>query len=686
MMLSNDLNRKRIALAAIALCLPLNSANALSILPDADIPVPVFREDALRETNQAVLREIERDATAGDFELLKAGLSGLKRGDLTAALRARDLLPEASLDHQTMSWAIALGGGASSSAELLHAIDELEGWPGMITLQIHLERALFNEDAPADFVIDALQGKEPRTQQGVFVLVRALLATGKKAEAAATVGAYWRHERLEAKDEAGFLREFDGLLTQADHRARMEQMLHYDRVSAAQRIAERAGASELAEAWGAVIRREGWAKTLLQKVPEAQRGAGYVFAQARRLRWARQYEAAAEAMLEAPADTGAYVDPDAWWTERRVLSRELIDIGKPKLAYKIAAAHVGGSPVAATDAAFHAGWYALRHLDDPRKATAHFQAIVDLAEGPISLSRGYYWLGRAAEAGAVGDAQALFEKAALYSTTFYGQLAAARIGSELTAASYPEPSAEERSRFAERGAVRAIQRIEAAGYSDRADVLYRSLAEELDSPGELALLSAMAEKRSDHNLALRVGKIAAARGINVGALAHPIGVIPPSADISAAGEALAYAVARQESEFNVSAVSPAGARGLLQLLPRTARSMARRAGLRYSAGRLTSDPAYNATLGAAFLGDQLSRFDGSYVLTLAGYNAGPARAQDWMKRYGDPRGTDIDTVVDWIERIPFTETRNYVQRVMESFQVYKMRLSGRLTISDDLIR
>jgi soluble lytic murein transglycosylase len=683
---SNHPIRKRIALAAIALCLPLTSANALSILPDADIPVPVFREDALRETNPAVLREIERDATAGDFELLKAGLSGLKRGDLTAALRSHDSLPEGSLDHQTMSWAIALGGGAKSSAELLHAIAELEGWPGMITLQIYLERALYNEEAPADFVIDALQGKEPRTQQGVFVLARALLATGKKAEAAAIVSAYWRQERLEAKDEADFLREFSELLTQADHRARMEQMLHYDRVSSAQRVAKRAEASELAEAWGAVIRREGRAKALLQKVPEAQRGAGYVFAQARRLRWARQYEAAADAILEAPADAAFYVDPDAWWTERRVLSRELIDIGKPELAYKVAAAHVGGSPVAATDAAFHAGWYALRHLDDPQKATAHFQAIVDLAEGPISLSRGYYWLGRAAEAGAVGDARALFDKAALYSTSFYGQLAAARIGSELAAAAYPEPSAEERSRFAERGAVRAIERIEAAGYPDRADVLYRSLAEELDSPGELALLSAKAEKRSDHNLALRVGKIAAARGINVGALAHPVGVIPPSADISAAGEALAYAVARQESEFNVSAVSPAGARGLLQLLPRTARSMARRAGLRYSAGRLTSDPGYNATLGAAFLGDQLSRFDGSYVLTLAGYNAGPARAQDWMKRYGDPRGTDIDTVVDWIERIPFTETRNYVQRVMESFQVYKMRLSGRLTISDDLIR
>jgi soluble lytic murein transglycosylase len=149
--------------------------------------------------------------------------------------------------------------------------------------------------------------------------------------------------------------------------------------------------------------------------------------------------------------------------------------------------------------------------------------------------------------------------------------------------------------------------------------------------------------------------------------------------------ALAYAVARQESEFNVGAVSGAGARGLLQLLPGTAKDVARKTGLPFSQARLTTDPAYNATLGAAFLAEQLGRFDGSYVLTFAGYNAGPRRAREWVKRYGDPRGKDIDAVVDWIERIPFTETRAYVQRVMENYQVYKMRLSGQADIARDLI-
>src|SRR5690606_30829968 len=168
--------------------------------------------------------------------------------------------------------------------------------------------------------------------------------------------------------------------------------------------------------------------------------------------------------------------------------------------------------------------------------------------------------------------------------------------------------------------------------------------QDLTSVGELALLAVMAEQKRDHFLALRIGKWAAARGLNVDALAHPVGAIPSTANISGAGKALAYAIARQESEFNIAARSGVGALGLLQLMPGTARDMARKAGLSYSAGRLTTDAAYNATLGSHYLDEQLSRFSGSYILTFAGYNAGPRRAQEWVDRYGDPRGKNIDAV------------------------------------------
>ena len=232
--------------------------------------------------------------------------------------------------------------------------------------------------------------------------------------------------------------------------------------------------------------------------------------------------------------------------------------------------------------------------------------------------------------------------------------------------------------------MQAIARLQAAGHGWRADSLYRALAGELMSPGELALLAADAEKGGNHQLSLQIGKIAFGRGIDVAALAFPIGVIPDGANISGSGKALAYAIARQESAFNPAAVSPANAQGLLQLMPGTAEGVARRYGLAYSKARLTTDAAYNATLGAHYLGEQISEFGGSYVLTFIAYNAGPRRVPQWIARYGDPRGKPIDEVVDWIERIPFSETRSYVQRVMENYQVYKTRLGQKADIVHDL--
>jgi soluble lytic murein transglycosylase len=678
--------RTCIGAATLALlCLP-STALAEVVLPRDGVPVPTFRADQSgsvplpsKAPDRAAIRDIAR---------LQSGLDALYRGDIDEARQVRERLSKTSLDHRIMSWAIALSGAkAVSSREITVAIDELSGWPGMGALRRNAERALHEERLSPETIVERFDGRQPETFEGVVALARAHMKLGDRDAAAAVLDPFWRHRRLEAKEEAVILREFGDIIPAAVHRARMEQMLHHDRVNSALRVAGRAGAKELAEAWGSVIRRERRAGKLLDAVPKDQRGAAYTFARSRHLRWSGKYREAAEVMLRAPRDAAAFVDPDAWWVERRVLSRELLDIGESETAYRVAAAHAAESPVMAADAEFHAGWYALLSgTGDPDRAASHFRKITEIADGPISLARAWYWLGRAAEAGGPGDARAHFERAAQYRTAYYGQLAAAKIGRTSVSVEYPSPSEEDRRNFEKRDAVQAIRRIEAAGHRDRAGILYRELAEELESAGELALLAAMAERRGDHFLALRVGKIAAARGLDIGALAHPVGVIPPSADVSRAGEALAYAVARQESEFNVSAVSPAGARGLLQLLPGTARDMARRAGLGYSRQRLTTDPAYNATLGAAFLGDQLGRFDGSYVLTFAGYNAGPARAQQWMKRYGDPRGKTVDAVVDWVERIPFTETRNYVQRVMENYQVYKMRLSGRIEIAEDLVK
>jgi soluble lytic murein transglycosylase len=620
-----------------------------------------------------------------DIAALRAGLDALAADDFAGARLYRMKLSD-QLDRHILTWVIAMSGEPEvTSAEIAAAMHELAHWPGAEQLKANWERALYREKPAPEAVIRAFTGGEPRTSHGVRLLARAHLATGDADKARAALSPFWRTKKLEPADEAAIIKEFGALIPAADHRLRMERMLYAERPKSAQRVASLAGAKELADAWSAVLRNDKTAGKLLDKVPEAQQSTGYLFARAKYLRRKKDFAAAAETMLKAPNDPAALVDPDEWWLERRMVSRELVDRGDLKTAYKLVSARSGETVNSLVDAEFHAGWYALRGLNDPAAAATHFANIAAVADGPLSKSRAYYWLGRAAEAGGGGDATAYYKTAARYGTAFYGQLAAARIGVKSITIDYPSPSERDLKTFGSRAAVRAIRRLEFAGYASRADVLYRELAGQLDSEGELSLLAGLAEARGDHFLALRVGKIAANRGFAIGSLSHPVGVIPASADISGAGKALAYAIARQESEFNVAAVSGAGARGLLQLLPGTAKEMALKNGLPFSKNRLTTDAAYNATLGAAFLQDQLGRFDGSYVLTFVGYNAGPGRAKEWIRKYGDPRGKTVDQVVDWIERIPFTETRNYVQRVMENYEVYRMRLSGDFDIARDLV-
>lgn len=634
----------------------------------------------------AVVAPAPGDLAATDISGLKTGLDALAARDIDGARRQRDGLPAASLDRHVLAWAIALyGGDEVPSAEIAATAEELPGWPGLTTLRRNSERAIARENPAPQVVVQAFKGSQPLTVEGTALLARAYVALGDVKAARSVLSPFWRREKLEAKDEAAIIAEFGPIIPAADHRERMERMFYADRVSSANRVAVLAGAPELAAAWSAVIRGEGNAGKLLDAVPATQRSPGYLFARAEYLRKQKKFAKAAAIVMQAPTEREALVDGDAWWVERRVLSRELMDAGDMKTAYRIVAGHAAESAANAADAEFHAGWYALRGLSDPGKAAEHFQRIAALAQGPITLSRAYYWLGRAAEAGGPGNAKDYFTRAATYGTTFYGQLAGERIGRHELNLAEPQPSAADDKAFAAREAVSAILRLQQAGYARYSGALYLDLAAQLTSPGEIALLTAMAERQGNHFLALRIAKIAAADGVDVGALSHPMGVIPDSADVTGSGKALAYAIARQESEFNVGAVSSAGALGLLQLMPATAKQLAKKAGLDFSQDRLTSDAGYNATLGAAFLSQQLDRFDGSYVLTFAGYNAGPRRAAQWVARYGDPRGKDIDTVVDWIERIPYTETRSYVQRVMENYEVYRMRISGRFDIVGDLV-
>lgn len=659
--------------------------------PDGLSPLPFVKPNAPSSqvfplATPEVTGSIIRPNTPLDVSDLKAGLDALSSRDALRAISIRNALPSTNLDRHILSWAIAISGQRDvASSEIATAQRELKGWPGTATFRANAERALLRENPPPAQVIAYFGTATPETPEGTIALAQALNATGNAVQAQKLIQQLWVNEGMDPVLEDRVMAQFPGVLSAADHKARMDFLMYRSRVSQAKRFGDLGKAQPLYTAWSAVLQRAKNAPTALNAVSGPMRDdPAYLFARIENLRHQQKYEDAAKLLAQAPKEQAKLVNPGEWWNERRIVARGLADLGDFSEAYRIVANHSATSPVDIADAEFHAGWYALRALQDPASAAKHFNALLETSNRPLSASRAYYWLGRAAEAGGPGNARAYFTKAAANPGTFYGQLAAARIGTTTINVTYPSPTDSDRQHFADREAVRAIERLEAAGYSWRADGLYRALAEQIDSPGELAILATRAEKNNNHQVSLQIGKTAFGRGIDAAALAYPIGVIPGTANISGSGMALAYAIARQESAFNPAAVSPANARGLLQLLPGTAKGVASRHGMDFTQAKLTTDAGYNATLGAHYLGEQIDSFGGSYILTFIAYNAGPKRVPEWISRYGDPRGKPIDDVVDWIERIPFPETRNYVQRVMENYQVYKTRLGQKADIVSDL--
>jgi soluble lytic murein transglycosylase len=622
---------------------------------------------------------------------LRLAVKLLENNDPGAATLAAFALPD-KVDIKIVNWLIATGGYAGvSSAAIADLQKKLADWPGQSLMRLRYEQALVREDPPPQTVIAAFPSGRPASDDGKVLLAKAYVAVGRRDDAAKLIRAFWRDENFSQSTENSLLKSLAGLLRPADHKARLDRLLYTEHTNEALRTAALLDKNQVALAKAVQLAVKGSSKAgkALDALPASvKRDTVYLYARIEGARRSGKISDAARLLASAPRDVATIVSPDTWWVERRLVSRALIEQGDAKLAYSIAANHAAESPTLQAEAEFHAGWYALEYLHDPGLARGHFAAIASLSKMPLSLSRAQYWLGRTAEA--AGDnktAQVQYANAAVFRTTFYGQLAAARLGSgPLSIAPPPAAGAATQAAFANRELVIAIRHLQSVGYDDRAALIYRHLAETLSDPGEIALLAGMAEASGNHQLALQIGKSAAVRGLPVDALAFPISAIPASAKTPSIERPVVFAIARQESAFNPGAVSGAGARGLLQLMPATAKGVAKDVGLPYSKARLTSDPGYNATLGAAHLGDLVGNFGGSYVMTFAAYNAGASRVAQWVKDHGDPRDPSVD-VVNWIELIPFTETRNYVQRVMENLQVYRARLGApALRIEADLRR
>lgn len=605
---------------------------------------------------------------------LRAGLNEMRKGDWNAALRVSGQRGSVSRDIIVWHW---LREGFGSSGDVLVFLERRPDWPGLAWLRRKSEPVFTGADP--DRVLKFYADMPPQTAEGALNYAVALKAKGRIGEAEADIVTAWRTMPMGSGLQKSYLENFATLL-KPHHAARLDRMLWDGHLVSAGQMLSLVSSDErkLAEARIALQKRQPGVDTKVSAVPKSLADApGLAFD---RFVWRDKKElddSAVDLMLARSTGPDALGEPDKWAEGRRRLARLEMRSGSAARAYDVAANHhmTPEMGYGYADLEWLAGFLALRKLNDPATAVRHFQNFLDAVKSPISKGRGGYWLGRAyAELGDAEKAYDAYAMGADYQTSFYGLLAAERIGrpfdSELA---NPRRAPHWRqAEFADSSVLEAGLLLLKAGEANLSERFLTHLVEGLD-PVQASQLGDLVIELQQPHLAVMIAKRAATNGTVLPAAYYPV---HPVADMRLPmAKEMTLAIARRESEFDPVVVSGAGARGLMQVMPATAKLVAGELGILggHQTGRLTTDWKYNAKLGANYLSGLAADFNGNVVMMAAGYNAGPRRPISWMERYGDPRAGEVD-IVDWIETIPFSETRNYVMRVTESLPVYRARL------------
>ena len=554
-------------------------------------------------------------------------------------------------------------------------------WPGLPWLHQKGEVAVVRSTTP-ERVIAYFKEERPSTAAGAIALINALAAAGQTEAAAKEAQRAWLHLRFDAGEQAEIL-GLQGSALQAAHRKRLDMLLWAGRGAEVRQMLPLVspGWQALAQARMALQERKNGVDALIAAVPPGSEADNPGLAYDRFVwRMRNGYMDGATSLIEERSVTSAALGRPEVWADRRVrLARDLVQAGRFKEAYRVAAAHhlTEGGDYAELE--FLAGFIALRKLKDPLTARGHFQHLKSGVSTPISLSRAHYWEGLAQEAlGNYAAARVAFEAGAKHQTAYYGLLSAEKLGLPLDDAllSDTRPADWRGAGFAKSSVFEAAVLLLAAGDLDLGKRFLLHLAEGLGA-AELDQLADFALQLGQPHIAVLIGKQAASRGVILPRAYFPVvDMVPDGLDVS---RALALSIARRESEFNVGVISPAGARGLMQVMPGTAKLMAAKTGKDYVLSDLTDDPAYNVGLGSAYLAQLVEEFGPAVALIASGYNAGPGRPRRWVTEFGDPRQDGVD-VVDWVETIPFGETRTYVMRVVESLVIYRAKLRGAVGI------
>lgn len=639
--------------------------------------------DAARKSKRSKDESPRKEAASplsGDLALVKDAIDLARKAKTDDATATRDRIADPA-GQKLVEWFILRHSETTANFSRYAAfIAANPDWPSAALLRRRAEARLWQERSDAA-TVRGFVGNTPLSAKGKFALARVLLAEGDREGAGRLVRDAWRSEELSDRLEAEAYDTFHDLITRDDHRARMDMRIGAKDLAGAKRAAQHLGSDELSivKACAAVKGKSDEALSKLDDVAtDARADLGYTLCRVQWMLAQNRIDDAARVMVAAAPETMAQQDTDQWWRERRILARKLMDQGQFQTAYDvIRPAAAPANEYYRADYHFMCGWIALRYLNDPATAAAHFAGIDGGQSNPIVLARANYWRGRAAEA--LGEKAAMresYEAAARYPTAYYGQLARAKLGIERIELRPPSPA------LASDGAVATHERVRAAemlyDIGERDVVLYfvTDLGEQSFDVTVLEALGELTGRRNDAPAMLQVGKSALSRGLALDHYAFPTIGIPRHSQVAPEIErSIIYSVARTESAFDQRDKSSANAVGLMQVTPEAGRDTAKRFGVSYDWDRMVSDPVYNTQMGAAELSALLSEYKGNHIMTFAGYNAGRGRVRDWIKAFGDPRDPNVDAV-DWVERIPLSETRNYVQRVMENLLVYRVRFEA----------
>lgn len=646
----------------------------LSLMPNiAEAYKPTPRLKPIAPNSSAYL-------TSQDARLFRSALRSADRRQWKTmeATRAQITDPVAK---DLLLWIRADKDPSLSMTDLSDVVHRLNDWPRMTRIQAQAEGRLFDRPMPPQRTLDWFRGKEPLSGEGRAALARAYYATGNPVEGDRWLRSAWRTSKLTRDRQKKLYQEFKTRLTPADHAARADHLIwqgraHFPKVQGLLSLMD-SGQAALMNARMKVAANGRGMDAAINRVPvNLRRDPGLLYERAQWRRRKKSKDYALPTLLELNVPPTSERGKQRVWREKKLMTYWLIEQKKFGYAYQLSINHGMERGSGFAEAEFLAGWLALTKLQRPQQAIQHFERLKSGVSFPVSLSRASYWLGRAHESINGIQAPIHYGDAARFSNTFYGFLAGERVNGANHTVALPHETDPRfvMAAFESDPRVRAMHLLGEAREERMFTQFSFHLDDDLDSPEKLTLLAGIAKRYDYMKPSLRAAKQASRFQTMLTESGYPM---PPAIMglPSQFDKAFVLAIARQESEFNHRAVSHARAYGLMQMINATARSTARRHRIPYDRARMTRDIHYSAQLGALHLHDLLKDYDGSYIMAAVAYNAGPHRVRQWTARYGDPRKGEIDPI-DWLESIPFSETRNYVQRVIENMQVYRARMNG----------